>query len=60
MSYAQAAPMRSFGEKAAGVAKMAQRGVGAAMAIKGAYDTAKSLYTLGQAAAPYLSALSIL
>ena len=52
--------MRSFGEKAAGVAKMAQRGVGAAMAIKGAYDTAKSLYTLGQAAAPYLSALSIL
>ena len=60
MAHARAAPTRSFGERATGVVQMAQRGVGAVMAVKGAYDTAKSLYTLGQAAAPYLSALSIL
>ena len=60
MAHGRAAPTRSFGEKASGFVEMAQRGVGAVMAVKGAYDTAKSLYSLSQAAAPYLSALSIL
>lgn len=51
---------RSFGEKVAGAVEMAQRGVGAVMAAKGLYESAKNVYTLGRTVAPYLSSLAIL
>ena len=50
---------RSFGMKQ--MVDYAQRGVGAIMAAKGVYDTARNIYTIGKAAAPIVaSSLALL
>ena len=56
----QTSHSRGFGEKVAGAINIAQRGVGAVMAAKGLYDTARNVYTLGKAAAPIISSLALL
>lgn len=50
---------RTFGLKQ--VVDYAQRGVGAIMAARSVYDTARNIYTLGKAAAPIItSSLALL
>ena len=47
---------RSFGEGVGRVAHYVQRGIQGVMAAKGAWDTARTLYGIGSAAAPYIAA----
>ena len=47
---------RSFGGT---LTQWVQRGLGAVAAAKGIYDTAKTLYSLGQAVAPYAGAAAL-
>ena len=47
---------RSFGEGVGRVAHYVQRGVHGIMAAKGAWDTARTLYGMAEAAAPYITA----
>ena len=56
----QASESRSFGSHVAGAVELAQRGVGAVMAAKGLYDTAKNIYTIGRTVAPVISSLALL
>ena len=51
---------RSFGEGVGRVAHYVQRGVHGVMAAKGAWDTARTLYGLASAAAPYVAAAAML
>ena len=47
---------RSFGKGVGRVAHYIQRGVQGVMAAKGAWDTARTLYGMASAAAPYIAA----
>ena len=47
---------RSLGDGVGRVAHFVQRGVGGIMAAKGAWDTARTIYGLASAAAPYVAA----
>jgi len=47
---------RSFGGT---LTRWVQRGLGAVAAAKGIYDTAKTLYSVGQAIAPYAGAAAM-
>ena len=48
---------RSFGEGVGRVAHYVQRGVHGVLAAKGAWDTARTIYGIASAAAPYIAAL---
>ena len=47
---------RNFGGT---LTRWVQRGLGAVAAAKGIYDTAKTLYSVGQAIAPYAGAAAM-
>ena len=47
---------RSFGGT---LSRWVQRGLGAVAAAKGIYDTAKTIYSVGQAIAPYAGAAAL-
>jgi hypothetical protein len=47
---------RSFGGT---LTRWVQRGLGAVAAAKGIYDTAKTIYSVGQAIAPYAGAAAL-
>ena len=47
---------RSFGGT---LSRWVQRGLGAMAAAKGIYDTAKTIYSVGQAIAPYAGAVAM-
>ena len=47
---------RSLGDGVGRVAHFVQREVGGIMAAKGAWDTARTIYGLASAAAPYVAA----
>ena len=47
---------RSFGGT---TGRWVQRGLGAVAAAKGIYDTAKTIYSVGQAIAPYAGAAAM-
>ena len=48
---------RSFGDGVSRVAHYVQRGVHGILAAKGAWDTARMIYGITSAAAPYVAAL---
>ena len=48
---------RSFGDGVGRVAHYVQRGVRGVLAAKGAWDTARTIYGIASAAAPYVAAL---
>ena len=48
---------RSFGDGVGKVAHYVQRGVHGVLAAKGAWDTARTIYGIASAAAPYVAAL---
>ena len=48
---------RSFGDGVGRVAHYVQRGVHGVLAAKGARDTARTIYGIASAAAPYVAAL---
>jgi len=50
---------RSFGGVASSVGHWVQRGLGVVAAAKGIYDTAKTIYSVGQAIAPYAGAAAL-
>ena len=56
MNRRQKSVVRSFGGT---LTRWVQRGLGAVAAAKGIYDTAKTIYSVGQAIAPYAGAAAM-
>jgi len=50
---------RSFSSVASTAGRWIQRGLGVAATAKGIYDTARTLYSVGQAIAPYAGAAAL-